>query len=190
MADRPALNAAPRGVLGKKVRRLRREGLLPANVYGRGIPSLAVQLNNHDFVRTVKHSGARGMFELTVEGEAKPRYVLLRGLTRQGGMGDPVHADFYQVDLEAPVETHVHVRLTGVAPAVRDLAGTLLLGVEMVTVRCLPLQIPEAIEADATLLKGFDTTIVVGDLRAPAGVTILTDASVVVASVAPPRIQV
>jgi large subunit ribosomal protein L25 len=77
----------------------------------------------------------------------------------------------------------------GEAPAVRDLAGTLLQSLEIVSVRCLPLDIPDAIEADVSILKRFDITMTVGDVKAPQGVEILNDPSIPVASVAPPRIR-
>ena len=74
MAERMTLSAASRIVLGKKVRRLRREGLLPANVYGRGLDSTAIQLDGRDFRRAIRQVGIRSMFELAIEGEKEPRH--------------------------------------------------------------------------------------------------------------------
>jgi large subunit ribosomal protein L25 len=189
MAERATLQAAPRTVLGKQVKQLRRQGILPANVFGKGLESLAIQMDSRDFVRTVKSTGVRSMFELAVEGEPKPRYVILRGLSRAGGMGEPIHADFYQVDLNRPIQTTVNLRGINESPAVRDLAGTLIQSLETVSVRCLPLSIPEAIEFDISAIKSFDVTITVGDLPATEGVEILTDPSVAVATVNPPRLR-
>lgn len=189
MADRATIQAEPRAVLGKKVKRLRRDGILPANVYGNGIESKAVQLVRRDFVRTVRASGVRSMFELEIAGEPEPRHVILRGLTRQGGTGEPMHVDFYQVDLRRPIQTTVRVHPFGVAPAVRDLAGSLLQTIETVSVRCLPLDLPDSIEFDIGVLSSFEITITVGDLTIPPNVEILTDASVMVATVNPPRIR-
>ncbi len=189
MAERATLTAAPRTVLGKNVKRLRRQGVLPANVFGRGLESRAIQLDSREFVRTIRAAGVRSMFELKVEGEPSPRYVLIRGLTREGGMGEPMHADFYQVDLSRPITTTVNLRLVGEAPAVVELAGTLAQSLENVSVRCLPLSIPEHIDIDATLLKSFEVSLTVGDLHAPDGVEILTDPSVAVATVNPPRLR-
>jgi large subunit ribosomal protein L25 len=189
MAERAVLQAEFRSVLGKKVNSLRRQGVLPANVYGRGLQSVAVQLDNREFQRTVRAAGVRSMFELAIQGEPKPRYVLLRGLDRAGGTGDPIHVDFYQVDLNRPIQTNVPVRLTGDSPAVRDLAGTLLQMTEIVSVQCLPLAIPEAIEADASRITSFDITLTIADLTAPEGVEILADPSIAVATVTPPRLR-
>jgi large subunit ribosomal protein L25 len=189
MAERVTLAAAPRTVLGKKVKQLRRQGILPANVFGKGQDSVAIQLDAHEFGRTVKNTGLRHMFELSIEGEPRARHVIVRGLSRHGGMGEPIHVDFYQVDLNRPIHTTVALRVVGEAPAVRDLAGTLIQNLETVSIRCLPLEIPEAIEADATMLKGFDVSVTVGDLKPPPGVEILNDPAIVVATVMPPRLR-
>jgi len=189
MAERATLVATPRTILGKKVNRLRREGILPGNVYGNGIESLAIQLDGRAFLKSVRAAGIRSMFELRVEGEANPRHVILRGLTRKGGTGDPTHVDLYQVDLRRPIQTTASISLVGEAPAVRDLAGTLLQSLETVAIRCLPLSIPDALTADVTALKSFDVSVTVGDLAVPEGVEVLTDPSIVIATVNPPRIR-
>ncbi len=189
MAERVTIEAAPRTVLGKQVRHLRREGRLPANVYGKAIDSRAIEIDAREFARTIKSAGLRAMIELKVEGESAPRYVILRGIARAHGTGEPIHVDFFQVDPERPITANVPLRLVGEAPAVRDLAGTLLPGIEIVSVRCRPLDIPDTIPVDIAPLKGFDSVLTVGDITPPAGVEILTDPSVVVASVAKPRIR-
>ncbi len=189
MADRTTLLATPRTILGKKVKQLRRQGILPANIYGRGVESAAIQVDSREFGHTIKTSGIRHMFEIAVEGEAAPRYVVIRGLTRKGGTGDPIHVDFFQVDLDRSITTNVPLRIDGVAPAVRDLAGTLVHSLDLVSVRCKPLAIPEVLVADAGLLKSFDVSLTVADLTVPEGVEILTDPAVVVATVAAPRLR-
>ena len=103
MAERVVIQATPRTVLGKKVAQLRRNGRLPANVYGRGIDSQAVDIDAREFARTIKSAGLRAMIQLSVEGESSPRYVILRGLARKGGTGDPIHVDFFQVDPAPPL---------------------------------------------------------------------------------------
>ncbi len=189
MAERVTIQAAPRAVLGKKVRQLRRQGRLPANVYGRGIESRAIDIDAREFSRTIKSAGLRAMIELKVEGENAPRYVILRGMDRAGGTGDLIHVDFLQVDPNVPIQANVPLRLVGEAPAVRDLAGTLLPGLDVVTVRCLPLAIPDSIPVDLSGLKSFDVSLTVGDIAPVDGVEILTDPAIVVATVNPPRIR-
>ena len=107
------------------------------------------------------------MFELSITGEASPRYVIIRGMTRQGGTGEPMHIDFFQVDPSRPIQANVPLHITGESPAVRDLAGTLLHSLEVVAVRCLPLAIPDSISIDASQLNDFEKSLTVGDLTAP-----------------------
>ena len=190
MPDRVTLSATNRTVLGKKVRRLRREGVLPANVYGRGVDSTAIQLDGRDFRRAIRQAGIRSMFELAIEGEPQSRHVLVRGLDREGGTGDPIHVDFYQVDLNNPIQTTIAIRLIGVAPAVTDLGGTLLQNLETVAIRCLPLDIPEAIELDVSSLESFELSLNVGDLNVPAAVEVLVASDIGVATVDAPRLLI
>jgi large subunit ribosomal protein L25 len=189
MAERIALAARPRAVLGKGVRHLRREGILPANVYGKGVESRALQLDAREVQRVLKSHGSRSLFDLSIEGESASRPVLIRALSRKGGMGDVHHIDFYQVDPRRPITTTVALHFTGEAPAVKDLAGTLVITAETVHVRCLPLAIPDGIEADISKLVGFDVSLTVGDLAAPEGVEILTDPAVTLATVMAPRLR-
>ena len=189
MADRAVIQASPRTVLGKKVKQLRRNGLLPANVYGRAIPSQALEIDAREFSRNIKATGLRSMFELNIAGEPAPRYVIIRGMTRKGGTGEPIHLDFFQVDPNRPIIANVPIHLVGESPAVRDLAGTLLHSLDVVSVRCLPLAIPTNLEVDIAPLKGFDVTLTVVDIVAPEGVEILTDPGIVIATVNPPRIR-
>ena len=189
MAERVTIKAAPRAVLGKKVRQLRRQGRLPANIYGRGIDSRAIDIDAREFARTIKSAGLRAMIELSVDGENDPRYVILRGMARSGGTGEPIHVDFFQVDPNIPIQANVPIRLVGEAPAVRDLAGTLLPGLDVVAVRCLPLAIPDSMPVDLSGLNSFDMTLTVANIEPMDGVEILTDPAIVVATVNPPRIR-
>lgn len=183
------LSASPRSVLGKKVKQLRREGVLPANVFGKGLESKAIQLDNREFVRIVRSSGIRSLFKLAIAGEPEARYVFVKALQRQGGMGQPIHVDFYQLDLTKPIDTNVTLHLTGSAPAVTDLAGTLMSSSNSLLVRAMPLEIPDALEADLRALVSFDSRLTVADVKPVPGVQILTDPDVVIASVQPPRLR-
>ena len=182
------IQAVHRNVLGKKVKRLREEGVLPANIYGRGLPSIAIQIDSRDFRKVVLSVGIRSMFQLLVEGESDPRHVLVRQLARSGGTGDPIHVDFYQVDLDRPIQTTVAINLVGIAPAVSDLAGTLLQHLETVQVRCLPLDIPDSFEVDVSSLNTFEDSIKITDVNFPEGVEILISEDTSIAGVQPPRV--
>ncbi len=190
MADRAIIVAAPRTVLGKKVKQLRRKGLLPANVYGKGIESTAIEIEAREFGRNIKATGLRSMFELNIGSESKSRYVIIRGMTRKGGTGEPLHVDFFQVDPNKPILANVPLHAVGDAPAVRDLAGTLVLSLDIVAVRCLPLAIPDSIAVDVSRINAFDVSVTVADIVPVEGVEILTDPTLVVAVVTPPRLRI
>jgi len=128
------------------------------------------------------------MFQLLLEGESDPRHVLVRQLARSGGTGDPIHVDFYQVDLDRPIQTTVSINLVGIAPAVSDLAGTLLQHLETVQVRCLPLNIPSSFEVDVSSLKTFEDSIKITDVDFPEGVEILISEDMSIAGVQQPRV--
>ncbi|MGD9932766.1 MAG: 50S ribosomal protein L25 [Dehalococcoidia bacterium] len=189
MADRVSIPARRREVLGKKVRHIRREGRLPANIFGKGLESVAVELDAHGFAEILKRSGARPLFDIALEGEAAARPVVIRSISRRGGTGPVHHVDFYQVDTRRPIVTSVPLQIVGESPAVRDLAGTLVTQIDTVSVRCLPLDIPDVILADVSRVVSFDVTLTVGDLVVPEGVEIVTDASVPVATALAPRLR-
>lgn len=190
MPDRITIAAAPRTTLGKAVSRLRREGRLPGNVYGRGLPSVAVEVDAREFTRSIKTAGTRALFDLAIDGEDRSRPVVLRQVARKGGTGEPIHVDFYEVDTRRPIHATVGLRLIGEAPAVRDLAGTLIHAVDFLPIRCLPLAIPDHLDVDISVLTGFDVTVTVSDLVPPSDVEILADPAIVVATVQPPRLRV
>jgi large subunit ribosomal protein L25 len=129
------------------------------------------------------------MINLNVDGESGPRYVVLRRIERKGGTGDPIHIDFLQVDPNEPIQANVPLRFEGDAPAVKDLAGTLLTIVDLVSVRCKPLDIPDSFSVDLSKLTSFDVSLTVADISAPEGVDIITDSAVVIATVNAPRVR-
>lgn len=178
----PQLEAQKRTILGKKIKQLRREGILPANVYGKELSSVALQLPVADFMAVFKEVGETGLVDLTVEGSKKP--VLIKNIHMDFRTNLPLHADFYQVNLKEKVKTMVPLVLTNESPAVADDIGTLLQTLNEVEVEALPEALPENIEVSIESLAAVDDQITVGDLKAPEGVTILTDEGQVVAKIA------
>ncbi len=179
--------AEPRTLLGKSVARLRREGVLPANIYGRGVNSTAVQLQTRD-VRTLLHShGLNTLINLQVGGEGQPRSVVVRRVQRHPVSHQLEHVDFYQVDLARPIQGAVTVTLVGEAPAVHTYRALLLQFVDSVLVEALPAQMPSFIEASVSGLRAPDATLTAGDLKVPEGVTIVTSPDVVIAAMSRAR---
>jgi large subunit ribosomal protein L25 len=179
--------AEPREVLGKAVARLRREGVLPANIYGRGLQSTAVQIEARD-VRTLLHDhGINTLINLQVTGEAQARSVVVRKVQRHPVSHQLEHVDFYQVDLARPIQGPVPVVLIGEAPAVHTYKALLLQGADTVVVEALPAEMPAHIELSVETLTELDSTATVADLQLPAGVTAVTTPDVVLAQISRPR---
>ena len=173
--DKIELSAAKRAVLGKKVRALRWQDITPANIYGHGIDSTAVEIRTPELKNTIAKAGKTGLISLTVEGEKSPRMVIIKGIQRHPLTQDLVHADLYQVKMKEKMKAEVPLAFIGEAPAVKDLDGILLQSLSTIEVECLPADIPHSIEIDLSVLRNFDQSIHVGDLKIPDGVSLLTD---------------
>lgn len=178
----PILNATKREVLGKKVKKLRKEGILPGNVYGKEQSSVALQVNMKEFTDLYKEVGGSGLVDLTFDGSTHP--VLIKSVQFEFRNHTPVHADFFQVNLKEKVKTMVPLVLTGEAVAVTNNVGTLLQTLNEVEVEALPESLPENIEVNIEKLAEVDDQIMISELSAPEGVTITTDESQVVVKIA------
>ncbi|CAN5151549.1 50S ribosomal protein L25/general stress protein Ctc [soil metagenome] len=178
----PTLNATPRTALGKQVKKIRREGLLPANVYGKGLASISIQVASKDFKDVFAESGETGLIDLMVEGKKHP--VLVKNLQMNWQSRTPLHVDFYQVNLKEKVKAMVPLVLIGEAKAVTENVGTLLQTLNEVEVEALPAELPENIEVNIENLAAVDDQIMISELKTPEGVSILTDEGQVVAKIA------
>lgn len=178
---RPTLSATMRTLLGKKVKKLRREGILPANVYGKDIPSTALQVNLKEFTDIYKEVGETGLVDLEVDGKKRP--VLIKNVQFEFRNNTPLHADFYQVNLKEKVKSMIPIELVGEAKAVAENIGTLIHPLSEVEVEALPANLPEKIEVNIENLANIDDHILVSDLQVPEGVTILTDPGQVIAKI-------
>ncbi len=179
-----------RQVLGKKVKRLRREGLLPANIYGRAIPSLAVQMPLREAREMLTAHGTNTLIRVQVEGEQEPRPAMVRAVQRNPASGAVQHVDFHQVDLTRSTRATVPITLLGEAPAVNALGGILLQGADSVQLEALPADVPTHFEISVEGLEEFDQRVTVADLTVPAGVTMLSDPEMMLARVVRPRLIV
>src|SRR5581483_9693514 len=169
-----ALKVEKRTVVGKKVKNLRKEGMLPATVYGKGIQSLSVQVGTKEFETVFKEVGETGLVELSLPNE-KARPVLVKNLQVDPKMSTPLHVDFYQVNLAEKIKANIAIEPVGEPKAVLDKVGLLETPMSEVEVEALPTDLPEKIEVNVEHLANIDDQIKVSDIKAPAGVEILTD---------------
>jgi len=183
------LSVKPRDVLGKKVAALRRQGVTPANVYGRNLESKAVEVETVVLTHLLRSSGRNVIIDLHIEGEPSPRPVMLRAVQREPATSRLLHVDFYQVSLTQKMRAEVPLILVGEAPAVAEFGGILLQSLNSITVEALPGDIPAHVEVDVSTLTRIDDGVHVRELPIDTTkVHVMTDAEQVVAKVAPPRL--
>jgi large subunit ribosomal protein L25 len=185
---RPTLAAEPRAVTGKKVAAIRREGRLPAVVYGHGVDSENVSIDAHEFDLLRRHAGQNALIDLSVHGKSS-RPVLVHGVQVHPVNRRPLHVDLFLVRMTEELIVDVRLVATGLAQAVERDGGTLLHPIENVRIKALPDHLPQSIEYSIDTLDDFDAVIKVSDLTIPDDVTLMTDADEIVAKVQAPRVE-
>jgi large subunit ribosomal protein L25 len=187
---RPQLAAEPRAVLGKKVSQLRRDGRLPAVVYGAGRGSVAVSLDLREFQLLHRHTGRNAVLDLKISGErGRAQPVLLQAVQEHPITRYPVHVDLLVVNLDEERIADVPVHPIGESEAVDRMGGVLLHLRDAVSVRAKPDDLPSSLEIDISALDSFEAVLHVSDLQVPEGVVVLTDAAEQLLRVQPPRVE-
>lgn len=185
---RPKLAAASRTLIGKKVAHMRREGRLPAVVFGRGLESNSVSVDTHEFEVLRRHAGPNTLIDLSVDGEAAAP-VLVHGVQTSIVTRRPLHVDLFVVRMTEELTVDVALVSEGMSEAVETAGGTLMHVIEHVRVRALPDHLPQSIHYSIDSLATFDDQIHVSDLVIPSDATLLNDPTEVVAKVLPPRVE-
>jgi large subunit ribosomal protein L25 len=160
---RHSLAAQIRTVLGWRVKNLRKNGEVPANVYAKHKDSVAITINQKEFGKLYSQAGESTLVDLSVEGEPKPRPVLIRDAQRHPVTGVIVHVDFQQVDLTEKVTADIPVEAIGESEAVKA-GGVLVIAHNEIQVEALPTDLPENFEIDLSKLIAIGDTITVADL--------------------------
>lgn len=172
MSERQIIAAAPRTVIGKQVKQLRRDGFIPAVIYGQSEPE-HIQLENLPLRRVLRQASTTHLIDIDLEG--KVRTVLARAIQTHVTRGDLVHIDFYEVNMRETITSDVELILVGKSIPASEGDGSDTLLLHEVEIECLPGDLVAEIEVDASQIADADTVIYVKDLQAPSGVTILTD---------------
>lgn len=183
--QKPTLKTQPRKVFGRKVKQLRSDGILPANIYGKKIKSQAIQARTTDFEKVFEKAGESGLVELIVSGKKKP--VLIHNVQLDPVTDTAIHADFLQVNLKEKVTAQVSVELLGESPAEKESGGTVVQHIDEIEVEALPTDLPEKFEVNLTKLKEIDATIKISDLEVDKKkVEIKNDPDQIIVKVEPP----
>lgn len=175
------IKAEKRSVIGKQVKGLRREGKVPAVVYGAGLEPTAIELRSREAERALARVSGATLMDLELDGVTHK--VLVREIQRHSIRRDLRHVDFLKVAMDQVIRAEVPIELLGEAPAVKTLGGVLVTGVQAIEVEALPADLPDRVTVSIEGLEKIDDKISVGDLAIGKGVRILTPAEDVVARV-------
>jgi len=178
-----------REILGKRVARLRRQGVLPANIYGHGLESVSVQVAGEEFERLMRASTANEVIDVKVAGERSTRPVVVHKIQRNPLTSAALHADFYQVSLREKMRAAVPIMVTGQSEAVETYNGVLVHALDEISIEALPLDIPTHLEVDISVLAELESSVHVRDLVVPGNVTVLNEPDAVVVKVESPRVM-
>jgi large subunit ribosomal protein L25 len=183
------LTIARREGTGKQLaKRLRRQGVVPAVLYG-GARSESVSVDPKAVLRMIAgHAGTTQLLSLKMEGEGNSRLAIIRAMQFDPVTERLLHVDIQEVAADKPITVRVSIHPVGEAIGVKDTKGILNLVLHELTVSCLPTAIPERIDADVTALAIGDV-LTIADLTAPEGVRIINDPGQAVATVAPPMAE-
>lgn len=182
------VQAQPREKMGKAVKKLRREGMLPAVVYGPAVQGVQpISLNMRDFAKVFGQAGPSTLLSLKVQGGGTHQ-VLIHQTTYDHYHRNLIHIDFFAPDMKTELTVHVPLAFTGEAPAVSIQDGIALHLVSEVQVRALPGDIPAAIEVDMSSLREIGSQLTAEDLPLPRGVALVTPAEELIVRINPPTV--
>jgi len=178
------LIAQKREIFGKKVNSLRRENLIPAELYGHGLENIHLSVPAKEFSKLFKEAGESTIINLNLENKKLP--VLIHEVSVDPLSDKIIHIDFYQVKMDEKIITSVPLEFIGEAPAVKEKEGILIKAVQEIEVEALPSDLPHNIEVDISQLSDIGMSIHVKDLKIDKKVKVLADLETVVATVTEP----
>jgi large subunit ribosomal protein L25 len=177
--DKIIIDAQVRTQTGKKVKFLRREGFIPAVIYGREIDTLPISLKKRE--TTLLFNKISGSTILTINIDGKEHATLVREVQRDYIKNELLHVDFQAVSLKEKLRTHVSLTLVGKAPVLENFDALIVSGIDQIEVECLPQDLVDTIEVDISSLAEIGDAIYVRDLPKLPNVEFLTDLEELVA---------
>ena len=181
------LEAQVREIMGGKVASLRRDGFVPAVLYGKGQAPISLQVPHKNFLKTFKAAGESTLVYVNVGGKTYP--TIIHDVARHPQSNDIIHADFYKVNLDEKIKTKVPIVFAGESPAVKDLGGIFIRNLNELEVEALPADLPHEISIDITKLVNFGDQILIKDINAGKGVTVHGNMEEIIAIVKEPISQ-
>ena len=187
--DVQSVKLSPRCVIGKKVKQLRRQGVVPVHMYGVGIDSQPLQMEAGLLRKLLPQVGTNVPVSIEIEGGDGENICFVREVQRHPVTEAVLHVDFMRVDVSQTIRAEVPLVLIGNAPAVRQ-GGTLLQPLQRLLVEALPMNMPESLEVDVADLDDFEKAVYVSSIEVGSNVTVITESEEMIARVIPPRVEV
>lgn len=181
------LELQPRELLGKKVGRLRRAGIIPVHLYGPSIEPRSLQCAGPQLIQALSRAGGSSPITVSIEGETSSHMAFAREIQWDPRRDTVLHVDLMAVDVSRPVTAQVSVNLVGDAPGASRTGGNVIHQLQSVEVSALPLEMPAQIEVDLSVMTDPNSVVRAGDLALGSGVTLLTDSEEIVSRIDVPR---
>jgi len=177
---------------GRKNGQFRKQGFIPAILYGRKIKNLALLIKKQDFEKIYEEAGESTLIKLKIgddkdESSKKDRAVLIHEVARDPVNDRAIHVDFQQVKMDEATTVEVSLVFVGQSAAVESESGVLIKSIQAIEVEALPQDLPHEIKIDISSLKTFDDSIYVKDLKLSDKVKVTANPDDIIASVIPPR---
>ena len=177
------LRATSREILGKKVKSLRRQGIIPLHLFGHNVESLALQCDEAQLKRVLAQAGKTRLISLKLDKGKRPRNVVVREIQREMRTDGLLHVDLYQIKMTEKIRVEVPVVAVGEAPALKSKENMLLQELNSLTVECLPDEIPTSVKVDLSSLTERAQAIRVEDVILGKEVAILNNPELVVVKI-------
>lgn len=172
MGDKITLKVQSRDTHGKKVKKLRRDGLVPAVVYGPGLEPVSVQVNQVEMSKVYSSAGKHTPIHLTVND--KKRIAMIKDIDMDNVKRRINHVSFHAVRQNKPIEADIPIKLVGEGESEAEKAGLIVLQtLDHIEVKALPMDLPEALEVSIVGLKEAGERVLVSDIIVPDNVEIV-----------------
>lgn len=183
--DNAVLSVQPRQT-DVSAKNIRKQGLIPAVYYGKGVDNVSLQMDYQNFRRLYRNAGDNTVIDLTVEG-GETYKVLVQQVQYDPVSDEYTHVEFINVNMNEKVTTHVPVILEGQCAAVKELGGTLIQNLDEVEIRCLPADLIHEIKMDIAPLEDFHSALHVSDIVLSDKHEMITPPERTIATVQAPR---
>ncbi|MFH1744716.1 MAG: 50S ribosomal protein L25, partial [bacterium] len=171
MIERLRLEAKLRDVADRN-NAMRREGFVPAVLYGNKEESINLSVKGIDFEKVYAKTGESTLVDLCLEGQ-EPIKVIIKDAQKDIIKNAFLHIDFYRVNMMEEIEVELVLNFINEAKAVKELGGSLVKNMETIAVKCLPGDLIESVNVDLSKLENFSDKIFVRDINLPETIKLI-----------------